>query len=53
MLVNGLTAQVQNLTVRLKQESTKCELLESVKKRLTTENEAYREFVKLERKQSL
>lgn len=30
MLVNGLTAQVQNLTVRLKQESTKCQLLESV-----------------------
>ncbi|KAK3069670.1 hypothetical protein LTR53_011814 [Teratosphaeriaceae sp. CCFEE 6253] len=49
VLVDGLLAEVQELHLKMKQQSTKCELLESMCKRLATENDVYREFLKLGR----
>ena len=43
-------AQVEELRAKVKQQGTKCELLESMCKRLATENDVYRDFLKLERR---
>ncbi|KAK4919837.1 hypothetical protein LTR49_012584 [Elasticomyces elasticus] len=51
VLVDGLLGQVNEMASKLQQQETKCELLESMCKRLATENEVYREFLKLARTQ--
>lgn len=46
VLVEGLMSRVQELSAQAKQQNAKCELLETMCRRLKTENEVYREFLK-------